>query len=282
MFADAVSAESLRFLRNRSTVFWSVLFVPIASLVISTISVLVMRANTQDMAELVAQLGAGGAPVDLGELLPSLAVGLANPAMLLFLTIGAATLYAGDYRWETWRLITGRNTRLNLMAGKVAVLALTTVAAMLVMLVMSIVNEVIKAAVFERPLAFSVDGDIAGQFLGLFGLSWLRLMQFTMIALMMAVLSRSLLAALFTPLALGAAQAIGAPMFLGMGLMPDGWTTLLLLPGTAFDAIVAVIQQEMGAPTEALPKALLGLALWTAVPLSLALWLFNRQDLSKE
>ena len=46
---------------------------------------------------------------------------LSEPDGPNFVLIGAATIYAGDYRWETWRLISARNTRSNLLAGKVVV-----------------------------------------------------------------------------------------------------------------------------------------------------------------
>jgi ABC-2 type transport system permease protein len=39
----------------------------------------------------------------------------------LFLMIGAAAILAGDYRWETWRLLTPRNTRQNLLLAKLVV-----------------------------------------------------------------------------------------------------------------------------------------------------------------
>ena len=39
-------------------------------------------------------------------------------AFVMFVLIGAATIYAGDYRWETWRLISARNSRVNLLLAK--------------------------------------------------------------------------------------------------------------------------------------------------------------------
>ncbi|MFN3536026.1 MAG: hypothetical protein ACK4Y4_01095, partial [Brevundimonas sp.] len=205
--------------------------------------------------------------------------------VLLFILIGAATLFAGDYRWETWRLIRARNRRSNLILGKLAALVILAFAALMALLVFSMISEPIRAAIFERDVTFSLGGERIGAFLGLFGLGWLRVVQFAMIALLAAVATRSLLAALFIPMALGAAQAVGAPMLMGMGVMPDSWTMQLLLPGQAFDVLKGMLVGGEGAPGVAVAlqvKAWISLIGWTVLPLLAALAIFERQDLSKE
>lgn len=285
MFADAVRAETYRLIRNRSTLFWSAIFVPVGALIVSVIANLATQANSAKLDELKLDLNLTGAPIDLGQSLVGMAGGLANPAMLLFLTIGAATLFAGDYRWETWRLVIARNTRPNLLLSKVVVMTMLVVVAMILLMITSLLGEVAKAMIFERGLTFSLDGQDVGRIAALWGLSLWRTLQFVMIGLLAAVLSRSLLAALFVPLAVGAAQAIAAPMLMGLGWEPTGWPTLLALPGAAFDVIASVVwlDQPMNeSMAEALPRAIAGLSLWTLAPLAAALTLFGRQDLSKE
>lgn len=290
MLADAIRAEGYRLARSRTTWFWSVLFVPIFGLVMSVIGNVVLKAtgpslmvNGKPSPEVALALAGG--PVDLGQGLVSTAGDLANPVILLFVLIGAATLYAGDYRWETWRLISARNSRDNLLLGKVGVLKILALAAMVVALAGSVGENLVKALILTRPLTFTMDGGDVGQMLLLFGLSWLRIIQFTMIGLLAAVMSRSLLAALFVPLVLGVAQFFSPGMLGQMGLGPDSWVGVLINPGTATDAIKALIGGGEAArmlPEGLVLKSTISLVLWTLAPLIGALAWFRKQDLSKE
>ncbi|HEX8660554.1 MAG TPA: hypothetical protein VF686_01720, partial [Brevundimonas sp.] len=175
--------------------------------------------------------------------------------------------------------------RSNLLLAKLATVAALALAAMALMLVASVAENLIKAGVFGRQLTFSMTGEMAGQFLAFTGLSWLRILQFTMMGMLAAVVTRSLLAALFIPLVVGVAQFFSPNMLMPMGVMPDAWLAVLLNPGAAVDIVKAMA--EGGASAAALPdgvgvKAWLSLALWTFGPLAAALAWFPRQDLSKE
>lgn len=285
MLADAIRSEAYRLFQNRAAVFWSVFFVPIAGLAISIISQLLIQSKAVKIngANLPVELGG---PLDLGQALASSAGDLANPAILAFVLIGAATLYAGDYRWETWRLISARNSRPNLLLGKVGVVKLLTLAAMLVFLLAASMADVAKAAIFDRPMTFTFGAEQAADFALLFLLSFVRVVQFLMISLLAATVTRSLVAALFVPLVLGVAQSfLGGPLAGPLGLETGDWLTQLLVPGLAFDTLKALIQGGMAAaaiPDGLALKALTSLALWTLVPLAAAIGWFSRQDLSKE
>ena len=290
MLVDAIRAEGFRLSRNRTALFWSLAFVPILSVAIGALTSFVLKGSETRILgdekmpeELKAALGGG--TLDMADALVTAAGNLANPLVLLFVLIGAATLYAGDYRWETWRLITARNTRVNLLLAKLAVVALLALSAMGFMLVAGVIENLIKAAVFERSLTFSLTGAMAGQFLGFAALSGLRILQFAMMGMLAAVVTRSLLAALFVPLVLGIAQFFSPQMLGPMGVMPDAWLSVLVNPGAATDAIQAAIAGGVRAaalPDGLLLKAWLSLGLWTLVPLAGALAWFRRQDLSKE
>ena len=290
MLVDATRAEGFRLSKNRTALLWSLLFVPIISLAIGAVTNFVLKgAETKILGdekmppELKAAL-AGGA-LDMGDALVTAAGSLANPLVLLFVLIGAATLYAGDYRWETWRLISARNSRVNLLLAKLAVVALLALAAMGFMLVGGVLENLIKAAVFERTLTFTVTGEKAGQFLGSFALSGLRIIQFTMMGMLAAVVTRSLLAALFVPLVVGVAQFFTPQMLMSMGVMPDAWLAVLANPGASFEAIQTAMSGGQGAaalPDGLLLKAWLSVGLWTLLPPAGALAWFSRQDLSKE
>lgn len=290
MLVDAIRAEGFRLSRNRTALFWSLVFVPMIMLVIGAVTNFVLKGSETKILgdekmppELKEALARG--TLDLADALVTAASNFANPLLLLFVLIGAATIYAGDYRWETWRLISARNSRGNLLLAKLAVVAMLALAAMAFMLIASLAENLIKAAVFERTLTFAMTGEKALQFLGFTGLSWLRILQFTMMGMLAAVLTRSLLAALFVPLVFGVAQFFTPQMLAPMGVMPDAWLSVLVNPGAATDVIQAVIKG--GAEAAALPdglvlKAWTSVTLWTLIPLAGALAWFRRQDLSKE
>ena len=290
MLVDAIRAEGFRLSKNRTALFWSLLFVPIISLAIGAVTNFVLKGSETKILgdekmppELKAALGRG--TLDMADALVTAAGNLANPLVLLFVLIGAATLYAGDYRWETWRLISARNSRVNLLLAKLAVVAVLALAAMGFMLLGSVLENLIKAAVFERTLTFAMTGEAAGRFLGFFGLSWLRIIQFAMMGMLAAVVTRSLLAALFVPLVFGIAQFFTPQMLLPMGVMPDAWLSVLVNPGAATDAIQAAIaggERAASLPDGILLKAWISIALWTLAPLAGALAWFRKQDLSKE
>ncbi len=290
MLVDAIRAEGFRLSKNRTALFWSLAFVPIISVAIGALTNFVLKGSEtkilgDEKMPPALKEAFGRGTLDLGEALVSAAGNFANPLVLLFVLIGAATLYAGDYRWETWRLISARNSRINLLLAKLAVVAGLALAAMAFMLVASLIENLIKAAVFDRTLTFSMTGEMFGQFFGFAGLSWLRIVQFTMMGLLAAVFTRSLLAALFVPLVVGVAQFFTPQMLLPMGVMPDAWLAVLVNPGAAAEALqhaLAGAERAAGLPDGLLPKAWLSVGLWTFVPLAGALAWFRRQDLSKE
>lgn len=285
MLADAVRSESWRLLKNRTVLSWSLIFVPLVWLAV-LIGGAFIDARVDRMAEqLPQQLASARAALDLGGVLISAAGQLANPALLAFLLIGAATVFSGDYRWETWRLITARNSRPNLIMGKVGAVKLMTLAGLGLFLLAALVGAIIKGVVLGTDLVFRFGGDEARAFGLLFLLAYVRVVQFLLLSLLAAVLTRSQLAALFVPLAVGAAQGllVGATPLLGWSTID--WQTLLVFPGAAYEALKAVILG--GVPTAVLQegvvwRAVVSLALWCLAPFGLALWWFSRQDLSKE
>ena len=288
MIVDAIRAEGFRLSKSRTTWFWSVFFAPILSLIFGIIGVVFLKANEAQIAaqtdlppEVIAMMAS--TPINLATELVAAAGKLDSILLLPFVLIGAATLYAADYRWETWRLISARNSRTNLLLGKLAIAALLTLIAVFVMLLSGVAETFIRAATFERPLTFNVTGEAIGGFFALGGLSFLRVMQFTMLALLTAVVTRSLLAALFVPLVVAVAQFFSPQLFLTMGMQPDAWLPVLANPSGAIDALKAIASGAGAALPDGLAlKAWVSMALWTLIPIAGALFWFNRQDLSKE
>lgn len=291
MLADSVLSEFYRLMRNRMAVFWSVLFVPLLFVAGGIVFHLVTKSR---MEEMTGDLSATGitataqvkAVEDLGQDLLKIAGIAANGAILVFMLIGASTLYAGDYRWETWRLTSARNSRINLILGKVGVFKILTLIAIAVFIVAGLIFSVSGAVINGAALAFTFDGGDAGSFALTLFLGYIRIVQYAMIALLAAVMTRSLLAALFVPVVLGFAQSLlGGPGLALLGWEPTGWPAQLLLPGLAFDTLKAVVGPDgapAGMPDGMVLKAIVSLALWTVAPLAGAIAWFNRQDLSKE
>jgi ABC-2 type transport system permease protein len=280
MLIDALKSESYRLSRNWIQVVFATLVVPVLFIVGGAFILFQAEAKGGPMAMMVGiNPAAPAAPLNLMEALTFGADKGANGFTLILMLIAAATLYVGDYRWETWRLISARNSRTSLLLGKVAVMKGLAFAGMAAFLVAAIIFNLMKAGIFDRSLTFSADGSDWGQFALLWLLSWTRIIQFSLIALLTGVLTRSLLAALFVPWALGFAQSLAGQILPALGWDPASWKMQLLLPGLAYDTLKAAVQ---GAPAAKVWPALSGLALWTLAPLIGALALFNRQDLSKE
>ena len=201
MLADAIRSEAYRLTRNRAVLSWSLIFVPLVWLAV-LIGGAVIDAKVDRMADqLLPQLASARAALDLGDTLLSAAGQLANPALLAFLLIGAATVFSSDYRWETWRLITARNSRPNLIMGKVGTVKLMTLAGLGLFLLAALIGAVIKGVVLDKDLVFRFGGEEPRTFGLLFLLAYVRVVQFLLLSLLAAALTRSQLAALFVPLA---------------------------------------------------------------------------------
>ncbi len=285
MLADALWSEAYRLARNRTAVFLGVFFVPLMFAVGGVAFLVMNKAQGDALAARAAIPGSlGGEPVNLAHALDFAAANSANGAVLVFMLIAAATVYAGDYRWETWRLISARNARWRLILGKIGVMKLAALTAMVAFLVASTIFFLAQAFIAGRPLEFDVSGMNGTGVVLTALLSYVRIVQYGLVALMAAVFSRSLLAALFVPWALGFVQSIlGGPAMGFLGWSPTMWAPQLLAPGLAYDTLKAAIQSGAGSSEAvATTKALISLALWCIIPTAGAVAWFNRQDLSKE
>lgn len=282
MLADAIRAEAYRFSLNRLQVFVSVVLTPLLFAAGGVLFHIISKSKGDAAAEKVGLTISGPTtPVNLGDAFAFAAGGSANGVILICILIGAATIYAGDYRWESWRLISARNDRASLILAKVGVVKVLALASSLAFLAASFVFLAAQGVIYERGVTFSIDGGDAGRAALVWLLSFVRIVQFTMIALLTAVMSRSLLAALFVPWALGFVQGILGTAMPLLGWEPQMWLPQLILPGLAYDSLKAAV--ESGSPTDATVwRSLTGFVLWTILPLIGALAWFRRQDLSKE
>lgn len=286
MIADALRAETWRLVRNRAALFWSLFLTPLLFAGGGVLFHWLSKSKGDDMARAAGIVLPPPGPLNLAEALTTGASNAANGVTLVLMLVAAATVYAGDYRWETWRLITARNSRFALILGKVGTMKLMALASTLLFFAAAFVFTLAQAMIYQRGLAFDLSGGEAGRIALAWLLSYIRIVQYGLVALLTAVLTRSLMAALLVPIAVGFVQSIlGSPAGQLIGLDPSEWPAQLLLPGLAFDSLKFNLDPGFARlPMDAAPvwPALIGFALWTLVPLALALILFERQDLSKE
>lgn len=285
MLVDAMRAEGYRLSKNRVSLFFSVLFIPLLFAAGGVAFQMFTKAKGDQAAAAIGLATPAPSPLNMAEALAYGASHAANGVLMICVLIGAATIYAGDYRWETWRLISARNDRISLILGKVGVVKLMALAATAAFLIASIIFYIAQAVVYHRPMTFSLDAAAAGRFGLLWLLAYIRVVQFTLIALLTAVMTRSMMAALFVPWALGFVQSILGTAMQLFGWEAHMWAPLLLLPGLDYDMLRAAVTPGTGpltATDASTTRALIGLALWTVLPLAGAMAWFKRQDLSKE
>lgn len=283
MLADAFRAEMYRLSKNRVTLFWAVAFVPLAFLIGGLASGLFIVSKTRDMA---AELAVGGvtATTNLADPLMVVAGQVSNLASLAFLMIGAATLFAGDYRWETWRLVIARNSRLNLVLGKLLALGVMIVAASLAFVLAGAIILVGIGLYESGGVGFAFTARHWGQLGGLCLTGIARLLQVMVLGLLAAVVTRSLMAALFVPFIISIAQDFAVKLLGFLEIAPTDWQAVFLSPGLAAEHLKQAISFSLPpALGESLvPLSVGSLAVWIVVPVGLSLLLIQRQGLSRE
>lgn len=288
MLADAFAAERLRFFKARGTVFWSLAFVPGVSILIGLVQGLFMR-------NLLGKAAAAGNPAAALARAP---VSLLNQAVeavsgsnffivQLFFLIAASAILAGDYRWETWRYLTPRNTRANLLLGKIATFGLVTVIGLALLAVGGIVGGLLSAGLTGGSVVWSTaEGNTNAQLAGMFGIAFLEMMALGALAAVVAVGARAGLAALLVPVGVWVVQGFTVSQLqkgFDNPLQPP-LVDLLAFPVLQSDLLKAAMSQPaMGAAPEInWLVALAGLVAWIAGLTALAVWMFQRQDLTRE
>jgi ABC-2 type transport system permease protein len=269
MIGQAFGAEVFKLLRNKWSLFWAFGFMPVFALAAGLIEETLVRAYTGDMLPFANPILY--AYDGLGLLQPSISQ--------LFAIVGAAILFAGEYRWETWRAILPRNDRTAVLIAKLLLYALAAGASIL-------------ACACARLLVGFYDAMLTGQadapassLLGLltgFGGTFLQIMVTGALVMLVSVVSRSLLAAIVGPLVILVAVDLSAIRF----RIETGELWLAALPNFAGRAIHESGLLLLGEPDAigvhlAMPGAI-AMMLWTALLAIVAIVVFQRQDLSRE
>lgn len=282
MLIDAVRAELLRFSRNGTVWLWALLVIPLGSAIVGILARQFLMTSLQKAAiNAPANLGIPKSAINLGDVITDQAAQLAGVNLLAFFLIAAAVISASDYRWESWRLIRPRNSRLNLVLGKGIAIALIALIPLGLHLVCETLGRIISAGLEHRPIALGFETKQFGATVLMFAVAWLRTLQVAGLALLAGIATRSVFGGYVVPMAFSAGTFVLGSVMTGFGWAPSEWRTLLLFPAAAHDTLQSALAGG-AIPTASNVKAIIGLTLWLAVPPALAIWLFERQDLSKE
>lgn len=272
MLADAVAAERFRLIRDRTGLFWGFLFAPLVSLVLGLGGQLLTALFRAPRIPAAMKADIAGRMVAAISGWPLLFA-------MLFMLVGAAAIFAGDYRWETWRLIVPRNSRLNLLLGKFVVYAEWTAISLVLLALVGVVLQVTGVIILGGGLSGPRSGGVfLGQFAGVFAISWLEVLLAGALAALIGVLTRSTLGAVLAGQGLLVLQSL-----VGTMAQAPSWKTLAL-PAYSARLLKVFVQSPSGMRPENGPVAL-GLALmvfWLVALAAGAIALFLRQDLTRE
>ena len=275
MLADAIAAERFRLLRDRSALFWGFCFAPLVGFLLSVGGDLFLRN--------VIKKPMPGVTVGLVDQVIKALSGGASTFGALFLMIGAAAVLASDYRWETWRLLTPRNTRQNLLLAKLVVVGEAVFWSLLLTALLSAFAAVIGSAINGKALAFSMFDRNLFDVIGVLAITWLEAMALAALAACVGVLSRSTMGVVIACLGVRFVQTVLAS---SLRLMEQGQPSWKLLALPAFDADLLraslLDPGQLGAASGSAGAALAVLAAWVAILAAGAVFLFRRQDLTKE
>jgi ABC-2 type transport system permease protein len=276
MMTEALAAEWLKFTKNRWAMFWAWGFVPVLTLVLGVLVETFSRATPGG--------GMLGAAAPVNSTLDGLG-SYGNIFLRLFPIAGAASLFAGEYRWETWRAILPRNERASIMLAKLCTFVFAGAISILLCGLAGFLTGLYEGALFHNliwPRVGAVEIVLALA-IG-FAASLLQLMATAGVVILIAVLSRSMIASIIGSFSVFlAAELFTAFLRLRMGSASE---IMSFLPNVAGDAMRQMASAIRGDPDAlgihlALPGAA-ALLFWCVVLSAAAIALFRHQDLSRE
>jgi ABC-2 type transport system permease protein len=276
MMMEAFSAEWLKLTKNRWATFWAWGFVPVLTLVFGILVETFSRATP------------GGAMLGYAAPVSTAIDGLGsygNIFFRLFPIAGAATLFAGEYRWETWRSILPRNERTTVMLAKLCVFAAAGAISILLCGVAGFLTGLYEGALLSALNWPTVGaGEVILSLLVGFAASFLQLMATAGVVVLIAVASRSMIASIIGGFSVFlAAELLTAFLRLRIASASE---IMAFLPNVAGDALRQLAGAIRGDPDAlglhlALPGAG-ALILWCIALSAAAIYLFRAQDLSRE
>jgi ABC-2 type transport system permease protein len=268
-------------LRNRSNIFWGFCVVPLGLLLYNLALDTYLKSHSSGLNPL-SVLAMMMLRVDLGRQVLR-ALGLSSSAFVkIFFAVGAAGLFGNEYRWETWRLLTPRNSRANLLSAKAIVYLLACAVSLVALALVALICGFYNWALNGGSLA--VEPGFASTALSMFLIDWADLAVLGLFVGLVAVACRVTTGALMAGVVFAFAQAIA------ISIIPM-WDAPLrdfaLLPALCADLLRAWVSGAQIAPgitadpAKVFPAALF-LAVWIMLLGGAALVRFQRQDLPRE
>lgn len=271
MLADAIAAEIFRLRRSTAVLFWGFLAVPLMALLFNLVLDSWIRLHMNLPA-----------PLDIGRQV-IVGIGLTQSAFFqIFYAAAAASLFAADYRWETWRLLTPRNSRANLILARFAVYGGACAASLVLLglfaLIQCLYAAAIGGAVLMAPQPFLLP------LLGAFLIGWCELMVLGGIVAAIAIATRAATGALMAAMAFCFGQWVLMALLHPWQAAPVWYAALPRLSAYVLRAFVSGQELAPGVAANAAQGGLAALCLlgWMLAALALALGLFQTQELSRE
>jgi len=276
MILQALRSEILKLTGNRWSLFWAFGFIPLFTLVMGVLFETFVRssASTGPLANFSLPMNAA---LD--------GLGAFNNAFLqIFPISGAAILFAGEYRWETWRAILPRNERSAILLAKLITFALAVGAGIILSgllgWLVSVYDMVILRAAPHWPRADA--GEVVLALLIAFGGSFLQMMASASLVMLAAIVSRAMMASIIAPFMI----LIAAALLASRVRLPTADLSASIFPNLAGTGIDQMARAIAGDPDAvgvhlALPGAA-ALVIWCIVLSAAAVALFRHQDLSRE
>lgn len=275
MILAALNAELFKLRRNRTVLAWAFLFAPAMTLVIGI---------GQEVLTRLAPLGAELLRVAPLDYVLRAANASGNLIVDMFLILGGAVMFGGEYRWETWRAIVPRVGRSSLLISKALAFGLAGTCSMLACALAGFLVALFGAATNHTGLIWPPVGApvaflaVAISIIGACLQVWL----IGLLCAVAAIATRSILAtSLIVFLALIAQEiavarvtlADASPVFAIVPTLASrgaqGWASALLADADA-------IGEQLG------PFGLIATSVWIVLLLSVAHAMFTRQDLARE
>lgn len=269
MIRQAINAEIFKLVRNRWTFFWAFVAMPAFALLAGMAEETLVRVYVGDPLPYAN-------PVD--NLFSGL-LSMQSSIFQIFAIAGAATLFAGEYRWETWRAILPRTERVAIMLAKLSVFALA-------------IALCIFASGLARFLVGLYDVALTGEadwppapWLGLltgFIAAFLQIMVTAAFVMLAAVVTRSMMAAIVATLVVVVALDITTIRI----RLPDAELWVAALPNFASNSLsqqgLALMGKSDTIGTHLAGAGALAMIAWIAALAGTAIALFRGQDLSRE
>jgi ABC-2 type transport system permease protein len=275
MIFEALRSEILKLTKNRWSMFWAFGFVPLFTLLMGLLfETFVRTTGNGPLANITSPMN-----VTLDGL-----SAFNNSFLQIFPIAGAAILFAGEYRWETWRAILPRNQRSAILVAKLLTFGLAIAAGIILSGIggwlVSTYDLLVLHAAPRAPRAGP--GEVVIALLVAFGGSFLQAMAVATLVMFAAVVSRAMIASIIAPFMI----LIGAALAASRIRIPNADLSAAAFPSIAGTSIDQMARAISGDPDAigihlAIPGAA-ALLLWSIVFSGAAIYLFRRQDLSRE